>query len=61
MVGLLEIPIIHSTLFIFCTPEEAAIRETQEEFGITPKDLIPLTSITGMPAQYCDSQVFLCR
>lgn len=42
------------------TPEEAAIRETQEEFGITPKDLIPLTSITGMPAQYCDSQVFLC-
>ena len=42
------------------TPEEAAIRETQEEFGITPKELIPLTSITGMPAQYCDSQVFLC-
>lgn len=42
------------------TPEEAAIRETQEEFGITPKDLIPLTSITGMPAEYCDSQVFLC-
>lgn len=24
------------------TPEEAAIRETQEEFGITPKELIPL-------------------
>ena len=42
------------------TPEEAAIRETQEEFGITPKDLIPLTPITGMPAEYCDSQVFLC-
>ena len=42
------------------TPEEAAIRETQEEFGITPKELIPITTLTGMPEEYCDSQVFLC-
>lgn len=42
------------------TPEEAAIRETQEEFGITPRELIPITVLTGMPDEYCDSQVFLC-
>ena len=42
------------------TPEEAAIRETREEFGITPKELIPLTVLTGMPAEYCDSTVYLC-
>lgn len=42
------------------TPEEAAIRETREEFGITPKELIPLTVLTGMPAEYCDSLVYIC-
>lgn len=42
------------------TPEEAAIRETQEEFGITPKELIPITVLTGMPEEYCNSQVYLC-
>lgn len=42
------------------TPEEAAIRETREEFSITPKELIPITVLTGMPEEYCTSQVFLC-
>lgn len=36
------------------------MRETQEEFGITPRELIPITVLTGMPDEYCDSQVFLC-
>ena len=42
------------------TPEQAAVRESQEEFGITPKELIPVTTLTGMPEQYGVSQVFLC-
>lgn len=42
------------------TPEEAAIRETREEFGINIAETIPLTIISGMPAEYCPSQVFLC-
>lgn len=42
------------------TPEAAAIRETQEEFGITPKELIPITVLTGMPEEYCASQIYLC-
>lgn len=42
------------------TPEEAAIRETREEFGINIAETIPLTIISGMPAEYCSSQVFLC-
>lgn len=42
------------------SPEMAAIRETEEEFGITPLNLTPLTKLTGMPKEYCDSQVFLC-
>lgn len=42
------------------TPEEAAIRETREEFGINIAETIPLTIISGMPAKYCPSQVFLC-
>jgi len=42
------------------TPEEAAIRETREEFGINIAEMIPLTILSGMPAGYCPSQVFLC-
>jgi len=42
------------------TPEEAAIRETREEFGINIAETIPLTIISGMPAEYCSSQVFVC-
>lgn len=41
-------------------PEAAAIRETQEEFGITPKDLIPLTYMADLKPPYCPSQVYLC-
>lgn len=42
------------------SPEVAAIRETQEEFGITPKDLIPLTYMADLKPPYCPSQVYLC-
>lgn len=42
------------------TPEAAAIRETREEFGINIAETIPLTIISGMPAEYCTSQVFVC-
>lgn len=42
------------------TPEEAAIRETREEFGINIANIIPITVVSGMPDQYCTSQVFLC-
>lgn len=42
------------------TPEEAAIRETQEEFGITPTDLIPLTVRTGLAEEYGVPAYFLC-
>ena len=30
------------------TPEEAAIRETREEFGINIADIIPVTLVSGM-------------
>lgn len=42
------------------TPEEAAIRETQEEFGITPLDLVPLTVRTGLAEEYGVPAYFLC-
>lgn len=42
------------------TPEDAAIRETREEFGINIANIIPVTLISGMSEQYCPSQVFLC-
>lgn len=42
------------------SPEAAAIRETQEEFGITPKDLIPITYMADLKPPYCPSQVYLC-
>lgn len=42
------------------TPEEAALRETREEFGINIANIIPVSTISGMPDQYCPSQVFLC-
>lgn len=42
------------------TPEEAAIRETREEFGINIAEVIPVSIISGMPDEYCPSQVFLC-
>lgn len=42
------------------TPEDAAIREAREEFGINVAELIPVTVLSGMPPEYCPSQVFLC-
>jgi len=42
------------------TAEDAAIRETREEFGINVAELIPITILTDMPLEYCPSQVFLC-
>lgn len=43
-------------------PEDAAVRETREEFGINidAEHLIPVALISGMPEQYSPSQVFLC-
>lgn len=43
-------------------PVDASVRETREEFGINidAEQLIPLTVISDMPAEYCPSQIFLC-
>lgn len=40
--------------------EDAAIRETREEFGITPKDLVPVAFLSDLKPPYCPSHVFLC-
>ena len=42
------------------SPEDAAIRETQEEFGITPKDLMLVAFLSDLKPPYCPSHVFLC-
>ena len=42
------------------SPEDAAIRETREEFGITPKGLIPVAFLSDLKDPYCPSHVFLC-
>lgn len=42
------------------SPEDAAIRETREEFGITPKDLMPVAFLSDLKLPYCPSHVFLC-
>lgn len=42
------------------SPEDAAIRETQEEFGITPKGLMPVAFLSDLKPPYCPSHVFLC-
>lgn len=42
------------------SPEDAAIREAQEEFGITPKDLMPVAFLSDLKPPYCPSHVFLC-
>lgn len=42
------------------SPEDAAIRETREEFGITPKDLMPVAFLRDLKPPYCPSHVFLC-
>lgn len=42
------------------SPEDAAIRETREEFGVTPKDLMPVAFLSDLKPPYCPSHVFLC-
>lgn len=42
------------------SPEDATIRETREEFGITPKDLMPVAFLSDLKPPYCPSHVFLC-
>ena len=42
------------------TPEQAAIRETQEEFGITPKDLIPIGNGPAESDTGYSPNLFLC-
>lgn len=42
------------------SPEDAAIRETREEFGITPKDLMSVAFLSDLKPPYCPSHVFLC-
>ncbi len=41
------------------TPEEAAARETWEEFGITLEELIPVGQLTVLPSQYGKPTIFL--
>jgi len=42
------------------TTEEAAIRETKEEFGITPTELIHIGSTSGEVKPYLPSEIYLC-
>ncbi len=42
------------------TPEDAAVREAREEFGIYVAELVPVTVLADMPVEYCPSQIFLC-
>ena len=42
------------------TPEQAALRETQEEFGITPTELIHLGNTSGVVKPYLPSEIYLC-
>ncbi len=42
------------------TPEEAAIRETVEEFSIMPTELIHIGSTSGAVKPYLPSEIYLC-
>lgn len=42
------------------TPEQAAFRETEEEFGISPKELIPIGIGPFEPESGLRSHIFLC-
>ena len=42
------------------TPEQAAIRETQEEFGITPLNMKPLGRLTAIAEEYNSPQIYYC-
>ena len=41
------------------SPESAALRETEEEFGITPLELIQIGEVAGKPPEL-KSRIFLC-
>lgn len=40
------------------TPEDAALREAQEEFNIVPLNLLPLGVYKSRSAAYCDSMIY---
>jgi len=42
------------------TPTQAAIRETQEEFNITPTKLLLLDKLKGLDEQYGEPYIYLC-
>ncbi len=42
------------------SPEQAAVRETREEFGITPKNLQPIGCLQSKTNEYLPTMVFLC-
>lgn len=42
------------------TPEEAAVRETQEEFGVTPIDLLPIAVRSGLAEEFGTPAYFIC-
>lgn len=42
------------------TPEQAAMRETKEEFGITPKTLYKLGGLLNNKNLYCPAVIFVC-
>ena len=42
------------------TPAQAAIRETQEEFGITPTNIKLLGQLEHLDKKYCEPYVYLC-
>lgn len=43
------------------TPEQAAARETTEEFGIVPKELIRIGTLSGLSPEYGAPVIFLCE
>ena len=40
------------------TPEEAALREAQEEFNIVPLNILPLGVYKSRTGSYCDSMIY---
>jgi 8-oxo-dGTP pyrophosphatase MutT (NUDIX family) len=42
------------------TPEKAARREAQEEFGICLGDIVQIGTMTGLPEQYGVPVIFVC-
>lgn len=42
------------------SPEDAAARTTQEQFGITPNKLIRIGCVKSRSERYCPTMIFLC-